>query len=356
MRKFFFVCITMAVFAWPVYAAGAAGDSPDRPGIVILATGGTIAGVAPSATETKDYKAGVLNVESLLRSVPGIGAVARITGEQVANIDSSQMTDKIWLTLANRVSELLARKDVDGVVVTHGTDTMEETAFFLNLVVKSVKPVVLTGSMRPSSAISADGPLNLLNAVVLAASPEARGKGVLVALNERICGARDVTKTSTTAVETFSSRELGCFGYVLDKKVTFFQQPVKRHTVKSEFTVQGLASLPRVDILYGQAFESADLTEASVKAGAKGIVHAGLGNGGMYSAVKAALKNAAARGVVVVRSSRTGSGIVTPYADYDKLGFIPAGSLNPQKARILLMLALTKTADLKEIQRIFAEY
>lgn len=354
MRKLISVCILIALMAFPGDLT--AGNTRGLPNVVILATGGTIAGVAPSATETKEYKAGVINVESLLRSVPGIEKIANITGEQVVNIDSSQMTAGIWLTLADRVNGLLSGKDVDGIVITHGTDTMEETAFFLNLVVKSEKPVVIVGSMRPSTAVSADGPLNLLNGVVLAASREAGGRGVLVALNERISGARDVTKTNTTAVDTFSSRELGCLGYILDNRVYFLQQTERRHTTGSEFSVRGLKSLPRVDILYGHAGGSRELADASVKAGAKGIVHAGVGNGGIFPAVKTALKDAADAGVVVVRSSRTGSGIVTPYAEYDRLGFVSAGSLNPQKARILLMLALTKTSDPKEIQRMFNEY
>lgn len=354
MKKILLICIVIVILAFPVRLV--AGNVPVLPHIVIMATGGTIAGVAPSATETKEYKAGVINVESLIRSVPGIDGVAKISGEQIVNIDSSQMTDEVWLKLANRINNLLSLKDVDGIVITHGTDTMEETAFFLNLVVKSEKPVVIVGSMRPSTAISADGPLNLLNAVVLASSKEAKGKGVLVALNERVNGGRDVTKTNTTSVDTFTSREFGCLGYILDNKVHFLQESDKKHTVRSEFSVQGLTSLPRVDILYGHAYESRDIADASVKGGAKGIVHAGLGNGGMFSSTKDALKDAADKGVVIVRSSRTGSGIVTPYAKYDQLGFIASGSLNPQKARILLMLALTKTTDLKEIQRMFNEY
>lgn len=354
MKNMLFTCILIVFLAFPVSLVS--GNENRLPNIVILATGGTIAGVSSSATATTDYKAGVINVENLVGSVPGIGSVANITGEQIVNIDSSQMTNEIWLKLANRINDLLSDKMVDGIVVTHGTDTMEETAFFLNLVIKSEKPVVIAGSMRPSTAISADGPLNLLNAVVLASSRESRGKGVLVALNEKINGARNVTKTNTTSVDTFSSREFGCLGYILDKRVYFFQQPDKRHTVQSEFSVRGLTSLPRVDILYGHADVNRDIADASVKAGARGIVYAGVGNGGIFSPVKNALKDAAGKGVVIVRSTRTGSGIVTPYADYDKLGFIASGSLNPQKSRILLMLALAKTNDLKEIQRMFREY
>ncbi|MCX5815018.1 MAG: asparaginase [Proteobacteria bacterium] len=328
----------------------------NMPHIVIVATGGTIAGIATSSTETKDYKPGVLDVGSLIKSVPGIEKVAKISGEQIANIDSSHITNDIWLKLANRVNELLLKKEIDGIVITHGTDTMEETAYFLNLVIKGEKPVVLTGSMRPSTAISADGPLNLFNAVVLASSKDARGKGVLVALNENIHGGRDVTKTNTTSVATFTSREFGCLGYVLDSKVYFFRETNKKHTTKSEFSIQGLTSLPRVDILYGHTHDNRDLADASVKAGAKGIVHAGAGNGGIFPSTKDALKEAIKKGVAVVRASRTGSGIVTPSSNYDNDGFVAAGSLNPQKARILLMLALTGTNNPAEIRKIFDEY
>ena len=331
-------------------------DPQNMPHIVIIATGGTIAGVASSSTETKDYRPGVIDVGSLIKSVPGIEKVAKISGEQIANIVSSNITNDIWLKLANRVNELLLKKEVDGIVITHGTDTMEETAYFLNLVVKGEKPVVLTGSMRPSTAISADGPLNILNAVALASSKNARGKGVLVAFNENIHGGRDVTKTNTTNVDTFTSRELGCLGYILDSKVYFFRETNKKHTAKSEFSIRGLTSLPRVDILYGHAHDSGDLADASVKAGAKGIVHAGAGNGSIFPSTKDALNEAIKKGVVVVRASRTGSGIVTPSSDYDNDGFLEAGSLNPQKARILLMLALIGTNSHAEIRRIFTEY
>jgi L-asparaginase len=201
----------------------------------ILALGGPLAGGAPSPTETKDYKPGTLDVASMIRSVPGLDRIARISGEQVANIDSSHMTNELLLKLSRRVNELLPRDDVDGIVITHGTDTLEETAYFLNLTVKSDKPVVLTGSMRPATAVSADGPLNLYNAVVLASQSQSRGRGVLVTLNERIHPARDVTKTNTTSVETFRSPNFGSLGYVLDGRPYFHRATAKRHTTASEF-------------------------------------------------------------------------------------------------------------------------
>lgn len=333
-----------------------AADAGGLPRVVILATGGTIAGSAPSPTETKEYKPGVLDVEALIKSVPGLDRVARISGEQIAGVGSHQMTDAIMMKLGRRVNDLLARNDTDGIVITHGTDTMEETAYFLNLCVKSDKPVVLVGSMRPATAMSADGPLNLFNAVSLAGSGKARGKGVLVTLNDRIHAARDVTKTNTTNTDTFKSPDFGCLGYVLDGRVSFYRTATRRHTTGSEFSLDGIDKMARVDIIYGHAEGEKELTLAAVKAGAAGIVHAGTGDGSMFHLTKNALREAAKKGVIVIRSSRTGSGIVTRTAQDREDGFIAADTLNPQKARILLMFALTKTRDIREMTRIFEEY
>ena len=349
------------ILAWLAFAAGAASaQAPAQnaalPHVVILATGGTIAGTAPSPAETKEYKPGVLDVKTIIQSVPGLVRVARISGEQVTNIGSYQMTNDIMIKLARRVSELLARNDVDGIVITHGTDTMEETAYFLNLSVKSVKPVVFTGSMRPATALSADGPLNLFNAVSLASNKSARGKGVLVALNDKIYSARDVTKTNTTNADTFKAPDLGCLGYVLDGRVTFHRRALRKNTVQTEFTLGGIAKMERVDIVYAHAEGEKELTDAAVKAGAAGIIHAGTGDGSVFGLTKEALKEARKKGVVVVRSSRVGSGMVTHTRDDEEDGFVSADTLNPQKARILLMFALTKTRDIREIQRIFNEY
>jgi L-asparaginase len=326
------------------------------PKVKILATGGTIAGVASSPTETKDYKPGTLDIASIMRSVPGLEKLADISGEQVANVNSSHMTDGLMLNLSRRINELLATGAVDGIVVTHGTDTLEETAYFLNLTVKSDKPVVVTGSMRPSTAISADGPLNLYNAVVLAADKRSRGRGVLVTLNETVHSARYVTKTNTTSVDTFRSADLGCLGYVLDATPYFYQSVTKRHTVSSEFADVPFTYLPRVDIIYGHANGSRTLVDAAVAAGSQGIIIAGAGDGGIFPKEKEALVDAVKKGVVVVRASRTGSGIVTQNREYDSYGFATSNNLNPQKARILLMLSLAKTTPPKEIQRMFDEY
>ena len=324
--------------------------------VKILAMGGTIAGTAASSTETKDYKPGSLDIDSMIRSVPGLEKMADISGEQVANIDSAHITNDLLIKLANRINNLLLREGFDGIVVTHGTDTLEETAYFLNLTVKSDKPVIVVGSMRPATAISADGPLNLYNAVALASQKGSRGRGVLVALNETIHGARDVTKTNTTNVDTFRSPGFGCLGYVLDGHASFYRSTTKRHTRDSEFDVRTLTSLPRVDIIYGHGHGSRDLVDSAIRAGALGIVHAGAGNGSIFPAEKQALIEAAKKGTVTVRASRVGSGTVTHAGEYDRYGFVTSGTLNPQKARILLMLALTKTKDPKDIQRMFDEY
>jgi L-asparaginase len=249
---------------------------------------------------------------------------------------------------------------VAGIVVTHGTNTLEETAYFLNLTVRHDRPVVLVGAQRPSTAISADGPLNLLNAVRVAVSPQARGKGVLVVMNDEINAAREVTKTSTFRVETFRSPDLGFLGYADGDRVAFYRASTRRHTANSEFDVRGLRELPAVEIVYSYLEPSPAMLQALLAAGTPGIVFAGTGGGGLSraeeTALQAALASPAASRPVLVRSSRTGSGRVTDLARFDALGMIPADNLNPQKARILLMLALTRTRDPAEIRRMFAEY
>jgi L-asparaginase len=311
-----------------------------RPRIAVLATGGTIAGSAADAANTSGYQAGVVGVDRLLEAVPALSGVAQIQPEQVASIDSKDMALALWATLAQRVNALLASDDIDGVVITHGTDTLEETAYLLHLTVKSTKPVVLTAAMRPSSALSADGPLNLLNAVTVAASPAAQGQGVLVAFNNRIHSARDVVKTSTYAVDAFQSPEVGALGWVQDGRVEFQRKVVRPHTVDTEFVIG--TKWPNVEIVVSYAGASRIGVDALVAAGVRGIVVAGTGNGSIHASVQQALADAVSQGVVVVRSSRVGSGHVmrNGAASDDALGFVTAGSLNPYKARVLLMLAL----------------
>jgi len=329
-----------------------------KPKIVILATGGTIAGAQASTTEA-GYKSGTFSVDDLIRAVPHLGDLADISGEQVANIGSQTMNHEVWLKLAARANEVLKGK-ADGVVITHGTDTMEETAYFLSLVVKSDKPVVLVGSMRPATATSADGPANLYNAVALAANPEAKGRGPLVVLNDEIHYARETTKTNTTSLDTFQSPNRGRAGVMSTGKAYFFSANTVRHTTKSEFSVAGktAADLPRVEVVYSYANLGRDEIDCLVSRGVRGIVLAGVGDGNTTDDAIAALADAAKRGVAVVRSSRVGSGLVVRNVevDDDKLGFIAAMELNPQKARILLMLGLMRTNDPTKLQTFFMTY
>ncbi|AJY75093.1 type II asparaginase [Paenibacillus beijingensis] len=362
------------------------------PNIKILATGGTIASSAASNTEVTNYQV-TQGIDLLLNAVPEMKQIANVSGEQIANVGSSNINNEILLKVAKRINTLLASDDVDGIVVTHGTDTLEETAYFLNLVVKSEKPVVIVGAMRPSSAMSADGPFNLYNAVQLAGTPEAKGKGVLIQLNDRIGAARYITKTNTTATDTFKSPEQGYLGTIAGNRVYFYNEPARKHTTQTVFNIDNLDSLPQVDILYEYQNNGRIFYDAAVQAGAKGIVVAGSGNGTLSALSKAGAADAAQiptnmdknqykylrklveagggagswakkqlekvtfkQGVVIVRSTRTGSGTVTPNPGENDKGFVSSDSLNPQKARILLMLALTKTNDAKEIQSFFNEY
>jgi L-asparaginase len=328
------------------------------PNIVILATGGTIAGTGATSTTTVGYTAAKVGVEGLIAAVPELKKVANVKGEQVMQIASENMNNAAWLKLGKRINQLLSQADVDGIVVTHGTDTIEETSYFLDLVVKSDKPVVVVGAMRPSTAISADGPINLYNAVILAGSKDAIGKGVLVCLNDQINAARDVTKNNTATADTFRTPELGLLGYMQDNKAHFYRESTRRHTAQSEFDIANLDTLPEVDITYGYANATRVPVDAFVAAGAKGIVNAGVGDGSLDDEVKAALIEARKKGVIVVRASRVGNGIVARNGEVndDQTDFVVSDTLTAQKARILLMLALTKTNDTKEIQRMFYSY
>jgi L-asparaginase len=329
-----------------------------KPKIMILATGGTIAGAQASTAEA-GYKSGSFSVDDLIKAVPQLKDIADISGEQVANIGSQTMNHEVWLKLAKRVNEVL-KGDTDGVVITHGTDTMEETAYFLGLVVKSDKPVVLVGSMRPATAIGADGPANLYNAVALAGNPEAKGRGPLVVLNDEIHYAHEAQKTNSTALDTFKSPNRGRAGVMNTGKAYFFSQNTTRHTTKSEFSVdgKGVNDLPYVEIVYSYANFGRDMIDFLVGKGVKGIVLAGVGDGNSTDTAIAALADAAKKGIAVVRATRTGSGLIVRNVevDDDKLGFIASMELNPQKARVLLMLGLMKTSDTKKLQEYFMVY
>ncbi len=349
MKKTLFVLAALFVAA----TAGAAG----KPKVVIIATGGTIAGAAKSATDA-GYQSGAVGVDALIEAVPTMKEFADVSGEQISSIGSQDMNDEVWLKLAKRVNEILAKPDVAGIAITHGTDTMEETSYFLDLVVHSDKPVVLTGSMRPSTAMSADGPLNIYNAVAIAADPAARGRGVLVAQDDDIHSAHDIVKMHSTDIATMNSGEMGLVGASLFGKNTWFRTPENIHTSKSEFSIDGVTKLPRVDIIYAHANMSPDIITSAVANGAKGLVIAGVGDGNMTAPALAAAKAAAAKGIVVVRASRTNGGIIRRNIEVndDDLGTVTSMELIPTKARVLLQLALLKTKDPKRIQSYYDRY
>ncbi len=324
--------------------------------IAILGTGGTIAGFIDSTIATTGYTAGAIDIDVLIKAVPQIRDLADISWEQIANIDSSNMCDEIWLRLAKKIAKLFA-EGIDGVVITHGTDTMEETAYFLNLTIKSDKPVVLVGAMRPSTAISADGPKNLYNAVALVVNKEAKNKGVMVAINDKILSARGVVKTHSLNVDAFSSPDFGDLGYIVDGKVFFYNNVTKAHTKNAPFDVSKLTSLPKVDILYSYSNDGSGVAaKALFEHGTKGIVVAGSGAGSIHKNQKDVLKELLKKGLKIVVSSRVVAGCVAVSDSDEKLGFISAEDLNPQKARVLLMLALTKTSGPKKIQEYFLKY
>jgi L-asparaginase len=335
----------------------ASAETNGKRNVVILATGGTIAGAAATGTQA-GYTSGAVNIDTMIGAVPGITDLANIKGEQIANVGSQDMSFDILLKLAKRINELAKSNDVDGMVITHGTDTMEESAFFLNMTVKTDKPVVMVGSMRPSTAVSADGPLNLYNAVGVAADPKAQGRGVLVVMNDWIQGAHSLTKTSTTAVQTFMSPLRGLVGVATYGKNDYFTSPEWKHTTQTEFDVTNVTQMPRVDVIFASADMSPDLIDCAVANGAKGIVIAGVGNGNMNKASVEAAARAVKKGVVVVRSSRVPTGAVgrNVEIDDDKLGFIASDELNPQKSRILLSLALLGKRTPAQLQQVFYTY
>ena len=327
------------------------------PNVYILATGGTIAGTGTSTTGSS-YTAGQVAINELISAVPEIKLIANVTGEQIVKIGSQDMMDDVWLKLANYLNVLLNRKDIDGVVITHGTDTMEETAFFLNLTVKSDKPVVLTGAMRPATSLSADGPLNLYNAVVTAAAPQSWKQGVMIVMNGSILGAHGATKMNTTDVQAFQSPNSGPLGYVFNGKVHFNQSTAKLHTTQSVFDIKDITTLPKIGIIYSYSNVEPEAVQVMLDNGYKGIIHAGVGNGNIHKNIFPSLIAAREKGILVVRSSRVPTGPTTQDAEVDDNAyqFIASQELNPQKARILLMLALTKTTDWKTIQGYFNAY
>lgn len=328
-----------------------------KPKIRILATGGTIAGVAESATSSA-YSAGQLGVQTLINAVPQIQELADVSGEQICNIGSQDMNDQVWLKLAKRINQLLNQEGYDGVLITHGTDTMEETAYFLSLTVHSDKPVILVGAMRSATAISADGPANLYNGVAALVTPESQGKGVMVCMNDQLFDAKSVLKGHTTDLGTFTGGIYGQIGNVYNGKAYYLQTPICKHGTASEFSVDNLDKLPQVGIVYGYANASALPMQAFVDAKFDGIVLAGVGDGNFYKDMFDVAVKAQNNGIQIVRSSRVPTGPTNLNAEVDdsKYHFVASLNLNPQKARVLLMLALTKTQDWQKIQQYYQMY
>ncbi|WP_083336878.1 asparaginase [Polaromonas sp. JS666] len=327
--------------------------------IAVLGTGGTIAGEASSASDVLSYQDSQLSAaDTLAPLAPYLPKEVELLALQISQLGSENFSTDTWLLLAHAISRLDETEEPDGFVLTQGTDTLEETAYFLHLALKTAKPVVVVGAMRPATAISADGPLNLLRAVQLAASPQVRGFGVMVVANERIFSAREVTKSHTSSIDSFCSPEFGCVGYMQNGDVKLHRMPSRHHTLNSPFSVSGLQSLPKVDIVYAYAGAGSESIRAFLDGGTRGLVHAGTGNGSISSIHQMAYREAILRGVAVVRSSRTGSGLVSRNGavDDDAFGSISSDTLSPQKARVLLSLALTLKQDATELQRYFDHY
>jgi L-asparaginase len=327
------------------------------PNIKIIGTGGTIAGVAPSKIQTVGYKSGQVPILELLSEIPEAAELANLSSEQFCQIGSEHMTEEIWLGLSKHINELLQSDSVDGIVITHGTDTLEETAYFLNLTVKSSKPVVLVGAMRPATALSADGPLNLFDAILVAADKKSFGKGVLICFGNMIISAREGVKTSTYQTNTFQGRGFGCIGTIVSGAVRYNYNTTKKHTLESIFSVDEINKLPIVEIIYQYAGSGARMVKAAVEAGADAIVIAGFGNGNLNQDLLDYITSLDKK-PVIIRSTRVASGAVIRNGDVndDEYGMVVADDLSPQKARILAMLALLRTSELGEIQGLFWEY
>lgn len=326
--------------------------------IVIIGTGGTISGAGESETGAK-YSSSKIDINQIVQTVPNILDVANITAEQLFQEASQNFNNELLIKLANRVNELLAQRSIDGVVITHGTDTMEETAYFLNLVINSKKPIILVGSMRPSTALSADGPLNLYNAVALASDDESPGKGVLILMNDKIFSARDARKAHTTNVDAFVADNFSAIGQVYFGNSEIYYQSTKRHTYKSKFRVKDFGeNIAKTDIIYIHANFDHTIIDNLISSGTKAIIVAGVGDGNVSSETLEKLKIASKQGVFIIRSSRLNGGKVIRNVEIndDEFGFVTANNLSPQKARILAMLALSKTTKINDIQEIFDNY
>jgi L-asparaginase len=329
------------------------------PKVAIIGTGGTISSVGFGPLDLLDYahSGQKMTIEQVVDKFPIVREAAELTLIPYKAVGSPEIGPPHWLDLTRMVHETVAADpSLDGVVITHGTATTEETAYFLNLSLKVTQTVVIVGAQRPASAESTDATLNLYNAIRTAAAPQSRGMGVLVLLNDEIQSAREVTKTSTLRLQTFRTPDFGVLGHADGDAIVYYRQPLRRRAPDTEFDVSGLDVLPRVDVSYSYGGVDGTAVRAFVQAGAKGIVAASFAPGMSHPDEVAALEEAVKQGVQVVVSTRAGSGRVTQRKAMNDRGFIAADNLNPQKARILLMLALTRTSDRAEIIRMFAEY
>ena len=331
-----------------------------RPRVYLIGTGGSISFVGRERTDFINYSYDNrhFTIQELLDRVPEVNQFAEVLPEQFLNLGSPDVLPSHWLELARRINQVF-REDPQaaGVAVTHGTATLEETAYFLNLTVKSDKPVVVTGAMRPPTAMGTDSDVNLMDCIRVAAAANAGGRGVLTVMNNQIQAAREVTKTNSYRLETFRAHDLGLLGYAdADGQVVFYRESTRNHTASTEFDVSALAELPRVDIVYSYAGADGLLLEALTEAGVPGIVAAGLGSGGSPPAFTAALRAARDRGVIVVIATQVGSGRVSLTRRFQEDGFVVADNLEPKKARILLMAALTRTSEPAEVQRMMLTY
>ena len=330
------------------------------PRVALILTGGTIDSVGTDRLDLAWYTEANkrLGAGELLSQLPELKNIAKVQEIPFRRLSSSALMDKDWLDLLRKVHSIFDSDEADGIVITHGTNTLEETAYFLNLTLKTDKPIVIVGSMRPSSAVSADGYLNVLNAVRVAADPQSRGRGCLVVMNDTIFNGRDVTKNSTYRVEAFQSRDLGPLGFAdADGRVVYYHQPVRKHTTQTEFDVREMTSLPRVDVILSYANADGVMIEAVAKAGAKGIVSAATGAGRPTPAQDAAFDKAyKENGMLMCLCSRVASGRVVRSPGLKRRGFVAGDNLQPWKARILLSLALSKTTDVENIQRMFDAY
>ncbi|MBI2988707.1 MAG: asparaginase [Deltaproteobacteria bacterium] len=332
----------------------------ELPRVALIITGGTIDSVGKDRLDLAWYIEANkrLNTGELLAQLPELNSIASVQEVPFRRLPSHALVDKDWLDLVRTIHSIFDGNKADGIVITHGTNTIEETAYFLNLTLKTDKPVVVVGSMRPSSAISADGYLNLVNAVKVAADPDSRGRGALLVMNDTIYNGRDVTKTATYRVQAFQARDLGPLGFAdADGRVVYYHRTAKKHTMHTEFDVRSLQSLPRVDVVVSYVGADGTMINAAAAAGAKGIVSAATGAGRPTPAEDEAFDRAyKEKGVIMCLCSRVGSGRVVRSPGLARRGFVAGDNLQPWKARVLLALALTKTTNADEIQRMFDTY